>query len=432
VTPRAGTLVATEEIPELGLTIWTLSNGIRVFLKPTDFRNDEVLFSAWSPGGHSLVPDPRYIAAMTAAGVAVQGGVGQFSQIELEKKLAGKVVRVSPWIGTLQEGLSGSASPEDLETLFQLVHAYFVAPRRDSTAFQALKAQYRGYVENRSARPETAFGDTLQVIMAQHHFRARPWSLALLDEMDLNASMAVYRDRFADAGDFTFTFVGSFTLDQLKPLVLTYLGGLPSPGRRETWRDVGIAPPRGVVRQVVHQGLEPKGRTTIVFSGPFPYDGWRHSFELAALGQVLEIKLREVIREDLSGTYGVGVAAADERYPTPRYQFAISFGCDPLRLEELTQAVFTQIDSLQTFGPAQDYVTKVIEISKRQREVQLKENGFWVGGLTAAAWDSLDPRLLVRYPEMVDSLTVTAVQAAATRYLDRENHVQVILLPREP
>ncbi|MEW6752585.1 MAG: insulinase family protein [Candidatus Latescibacterota bacterium] len=429
--PQAGRITRTDEIPQIGVTIWTLSNDVRVLLKPTDFQNDRVVFTSYSPGGHSLVPDPQYVAAWTADSVVRQGGVGAFDLIDLQKKLAGKVVSVSPWIEELQEGISGSASPQDLETAFELIHAYFVAPRADTTAFRALSAQYRGSIENRSARPETAFGDTLQVTMAQHHFRARPLSLELLAEMDLETSMAVYRDRFADAGDFTFALVGNFTLEQLDPLVRTYLASLPTTGRRETWRDVGIDPPRGTVEKVVRRGVEPKSRTQIVFTGPFAYDGWRNSFELAAMAQVLEIKLREVLREDLGGTYGVGVGADGSHYPDQEYQVSIGFGSDPARVDELTHVVFQQIDSLKTVGTTEEYVAKVREISKRNREVQLKENDFWVGALTSCDWNGIDPRLLVRYPEMVDSLTVGAVQRAARQYLDEQNHVRVTLLPAE-
>ena len=214
--PEPAAIVERSEIPEIGVTQWTLANGIRVFLKPTDFKNDEVRFTSYSPGGHSLVPDENYVAAATASSVVGEGGVASFNQIELQKKLAGKVVGVSPWIGSLQEGVSGSASPEDLETMFELIYAYFTTPRQDSTTFQAYQTRIKGSIQNRSARPETAFSDTIQVTMAQYHHRARPWSMELLEEMDLATSMAIYRDRFADAGDFTFFFVGNFTLEAIE------------------------------------------------------------------------------------------------------------------------------------------------------------------------------------------------------------------------
>ena len=430
--PAPAAIVERSEIPEIGVTWWTLSNGIRVCLKPTDFKNDEILFRAYSPGGHSLVPDADYVAASTAAAVVSEGGVGPFDKIELEKKLAGKVVGVSPWIGSLREGISGSASPEDVRTMFELIYAFFTAPRQDSTAFQAYRTRMRGSIQNRSARPETAFGDTIAVTMSQYHHRGRPRSLELLDEMDLATSMAVYRDRFADAGDFSFFFVGNFTLEGMEPLVRSYLGGLPAAGREETWRDLGIDAPEGVVDKAVHRGIEPKSLSRMIFTGPFEYDGWKNNLELGAMTSVLQIKLREVLREDLGGTYGVWVGGRGSRYPDGEYRISITFGSDPDRVEELTQVIFSQIDSLKTAGTTGLYIDKVKEMRKRRREIDLKENSFWVGALESADFNGVDPRLLVRYPELVDSLTAEMVQQAARKYFNMDRYVRVVLYPEDP
>ena len=429
--PAPAAIVARSQIPEIGGTWWTLANGIRVCLKPTDFKNDEILFRAYSPGGHSLVPDADYVAASTAASVVSEGGVGPFDKIELEKKLAGKVVRVAPWISSLREGLSGSASPEDVQTLFELIYAFFTAPRPDSTAFQAYRTRMKGSIQNRSARPETAFSDTIAVTMAQYHHRARPWSLELLDEMDLAASMAVYQDRFADAGDFSFFFVGNFTLEAMEPLVCTYLGGLPATGREEAWRDVGIEAPAGVIDKAVYRGIEPKSQSRLIFTGPFEYDGWKNNLELRAMTSVLQIKLREVLREDLGGTYGVWISSSGSRYPDEEYRISITFDSDPERVEELTQVIFEQIDSLKTVGTTDLYIDKVKEMRQRQREIDLKENSFWVGSLASLDFNGVDPRRLIQYPALVDSLTAEAVQQAAQNYFNMDRYVRVVLYPEE-
>ena len=429
--PAPAAIVARSQIPEIGVTWWTLANGIRVCLKPTDFKNDAILFRAYSPGGHSLVPDADYVAASTAASVVSEGGVGPFDKIELEKKLAGKVVRVAPWISSLREGLSGSASPEDVQTLFELIYAFFTAPRPDSTAFQAYQTRMKGSIQNRSARPETAFSDTIAVTMAQYHHRARPWSLELLDEMDLAASMAVYQDRFADAGDFSFFFVGNFTLEAMEPLVCTYLGGLPATGREEAWRDVGIEAPAGVIDKAVYRGIEPKSQSRLIFTGPFEYDGWKNNLELRAMTSVLQIKLREVLREDLGGTYGVWISSSGSRYPDEEYRISITFGSDPERVEELTQVIFEQIDSLKTVGTTDLYIDKVKEMRQRQREIDLKENSFWVGSLASLDFNGVDPRRLIQYPALVDSLTAEAVQQAAQNYFNMDRYVRVVLYPEE-
>ena len=429
--PAPAAIVARSQIPELGVTWWTLANGIRVCLKPTDFKNDEILFRAYSPGGHSLVPDADYVAASTAASVVSEGGVGPFNKIELEKKLAGKVVQVAPWISSLREGLSGSASPEDVQTLFELIYAFFTAPRPDSTAFQAFQTRMKGSIQNRSARPETAFSDTIAVTMAQYHHRVRPWSLELLNEMDLATSMAVYQDRFADASDFSFFFVGNFTLEAMEPLVCTYLGGLPATGREEAWRDVGIEAPEGVIDKAVYRGIEPKSQSRLIFTGPFEYDGWKNNLELRAMTSVLQIKLREVLREDLSGTYGVWISSSSARYPDEEYRISITFGCDPERVEELTQVIFEQIDSLKTVGTTDLYIDKVKEMRQRQREIDLEENSFWVGSLASLDFNGVDPRRLIQYSTLVDSLTAEAVQQAAQTYFNMDRYVRVVLYPEK-
>ncbi len=429
--PEPAAIVERGEILEIGVIRWVLANGVRVFLKPTDFKNDEILFTSYSPGGHSLVPDQDYVAAMTASSVVGEGGVAGFNQIKLQKKMAGKVVGVSPWIGGLEEGISGSASPEDMGTMFELIYAYFTSPRQDSTAFQAYQTRVKGFIQNRSAAPGAAFVDTIQVTMAQYHFRARPWSTALLDEMDLETSMAVYQERFADAGDFTFFFVGNFTLEGIEPLVRTYLGGLPSSGRQENWKDVGIEAPQGVVEKRVYRGIEPRSQSQLIFTGPFEYDGWRNNFEFDAMTTVLQIKLREVLREDLAGTYGVRVGGSVSQFPDQEYHINLGFGCDPERVEELTRVIFTQIDSLRNFGTTDLYINKVKEMRKRKREVDLKENGFWINVLKWTDSQGIDPRLLLEYPELVDSLTSEAVQAAAKRYFNMDNYVRVVLYPED-
>ncbi|UCF40169.1 MAG: insulinase family protein, partial [Gemmatimonadota bacterium] len=426
--PTPGSVVEAQTVEELGLTVWELANGVRVILKPTDFKDDQILLDAWSPGGTSLAPDADYVAARTAPRVIERGGVGEFSLVDLEKALAGKVVSVSPFIASLYEGLWGSVSPQDAETLFQLVYLYFTAPRRDRDAYLAFRRQITEELRNRGVDPDGAFRDTIQVTLAQHHPRQRPATVELYDEMDLDKSFAFYRDRFADAGDFTFVLVGSFDPDSLRPLVETYLGSLPSTGRVESWRDLGIRYPAGVIRKTVRRGVEPRSQTSLVFTGD-----WRYSradlYALRALGSVLEIRLREVLREALGGTYSVGVSASGERLPSEQFSVGIGFGSDPARVEELVGVVFQQIDSLKAFGPTQAEVEKVQEMQRRARETALKENRFWAQVLLEHDRFGTDPRDILTYEELIEGLTPEVVRDAARRYLPTENYVWVTLYP---
>lgn len=428
--PTAGTVVSETKHAEEGVTEWNLSNGVKVILKPTDFKNDEVRFTAFSPGGSSLVPDRDYIAAETAPEILYESGAGNFDRISLDKKLSGQVVDVRPWIENLQEGLSGSASPADLETMFQLIYLQFMAPRTDENAFAAYKAQLDAYVANRSARPEAAFQDTLQVLLANHHFRSRPWSAALLNEMDLAKSYQVFKDRFADASDFTFIFVGNLNPETFKPLVEQYLGSLPSLKRNESWRDLKMDPPAGVIKKEIFKGEEAKSSTMITFTGKFDWNR-QNRYDILSLVDLMRIKLREVLREDMGGTYGVGVWAVTEQFPASAYKINITFGSDPSRVEELVAAVMAQVADLKKQPADEKYLVKIKETQRRERETSLKQNGYWVSLLKFYYSNGFDVTEVNSFNKLVENLDGTDLQKAARRYLDTRNYVQVILYPAE-
>jgi len=428
--PAPSPVVSENTIDTLGVTEWRLANGIRVVLKPTTFKNDEIRFTAFSPGGLSRVPDSNYVAGQTATGVVTNAGVGKYTRVELEKLLADKVVNVRPYISELQEGLSGRASPEDMETLFQLIYLNLTSPRIDSSAYLSYQAQMRGYLENRNAGPETALSDTLQKIVHQNHFRARPWSMNMLSEMDMQKSFQIYRNRFADTGDFTFIFVGNFAPGDIRPLVESYLGALSDLPGEEQWKDNGMRYTDKRLRIQVKKGLEPKSRVQMVFTGSFDWSR-ENRYVMNAMVEVLRIKLREVLREDLGGTYGVGIGASAAERPVQDYRINISFGCNPDRVEELTQAVMRQIDSLKTCGTTEEYLAKVKEIDRRSRETNLRENGFWLNHLEFYYDHGEDPRTIYEYDALVRSLTAEDIQNAAQRYFNEGHSVIAVLYPED-
>jgi zinc protease len=432
VEPLPGSVVEERTIEEIGVTEWTLSNGARVVIKPTDFRQEQVLFRAISPGGYSLVPDEDWVAASSAVQVVSSSGFGGFSQREITNLLADKVASVRPIIGPLEEGLIGTAAPRDLEAMFQLAYLTITEPRADETVFDLIRERMSISLANRDVSPEAAFQETVQRTMSQDHPRRRPLSIELLDEMDLEKSYLFYVDRFADVSDFTFVIVGNVQPEDVRPLAEKYLASLPGQGREETWADEGVRPPRGVITKTVNRGLEPKSLTTIVFSGEGPEaDVDTENESLSAMAEVLQTRLREVLREDLGGTYGVNVSAAYLARPTNQYSVSIVFGSDPGRVDELTGEVFREIERLKGAPPAPAEVDSVIESFRRDYELSLQENGFWLSELVNAYDRGKDPRDILGFEESLEKITPEGVRQTAARYFDLDNYVQISLLPEE-
>ena len=419
-------IVSERRDSALGSREWSFANGVRVILKPTDFKADELLLQAWSPGGFSLAPDSLLTSARFASQIVSVSGVGAFSVVELQKKLAGKAVNLSPFIGSYEQGVSGQASPKDAETLLQLAYLYFTAPRLDPDAVGAWLGNFRAALANRSANPQQAFQDTLTATLTQHHYWGRPLSVAMVDEVRPAAALDFYRQRFAHPGGFTFFLVGTFEPDSIRPLVQRYLGNLPAGGASETPRDPGIRPPAGVVERTVRKGIEPKSQTSLVFTGAARLSRLERSV-LSATATVLELRLREELREELGGTYSVGVSASAARIPRDEYRVSIAFGSDPAQADTLVRAVFAQIDTLQTAGPRPTDLTKVKETLIRSRETNLRLNAWWLGQLIGAVRDG-DPAAAPLDPVLA-AITVESLRAAARTYLDRSRFVRVTLLP---
>jgi zinc protease len=428
--PAKGRVVSETKIPELEATDWKLSNGIRVVVKPTDFKADEVSIRAFSPGGTSLVADADFVEASLATQLAVgPGGVATFDAIELGKKLAGKRAGVQFNIGNLSEGVSAGGSPRDLETILQLIYLKAVAPRRDEAAFNAVKAQYVPLLANRDKDPEQVWQDTIVITMQQNHPRAQPLTAAMLQNMRYDRAFQIYQERFADFSDFTFVIVGAVNVDSLKPQVEQWLGALPSTNRKETWKDVGLKNPAGVVEKTVRKGVEPKAQTLVLFTGESTFDP-ASRYAIRSLGELLEMKLLENLREALGGTYSVSSSGSLAKYPTPEYQFAINFGSSPDKAELLWTTVKAVIDTVKQNGATAAELQKVREQQLRTQEVSLKENSYWLGNIAARLENGEDPRGLNTYTkDYIEKLTSDQIRDAARKYLDMTRYARFVLLP---
>ena len=440
--PEGSTVVGTREFAE-DIVEWELGNGVRVALKPTDFREDQVLFQGFSPGGTSLASDEEWIPASSATVLLQGGGLGPFNTTDLRRVLTGKVASARPFISSFEEGVTGSGSPQDLETMFQLIYMTFTAPRADPEYFEVFNTRNRTSLQNRDASPAVAFNDAINRIMTQDALRSRPVTVETLDHTDLGGSLAFYQDRFEDASDFTFIFVGNIDLDVMRPLVERYLGGLPSTNRVETWRDLGERPPRGVIEEIVRKGLEPQSQTRLFFTGSIDYGDRSQRLGIAVMTSVLETRLREVLREELGGTYSVSVGSSFSWRPAGQYRLSISFGSDPERADELLAAVYEEIDRLKSSPPDEAEVNDVLEAQRRAWETNQESNSWWLSVLDGRyryLLDQSDGRYpsgdvlletLPTYGADLDALTPLRIQELARRYFDQDNRVRVTLLPEQ-
>ncbi|MBN2352667.1 MAG: insulinase family protein [Spirochaetales bacterium] len=426
--PAPGKVVKEKTIPELGVIVWTLSNGARVMLKPTDFKNDEIVMRSYAPGGESLASDADFIPAATAADLVALSGLGPFSRDELGKKLAGVQASVAPRIDDLTGGLSGSAAPKDFSTLLKLVYLYFTAAKIDPSVFQSYREKLKEAVAQRSASPGNIFSDTIQTLLSQNNPRSRPLTLADIDKLDAAASLRFFKARFADASNFNFYFVGNIDPAVLRPLVETWLGGLPSAGRKETWKDLGIRPPAGVVQKDVRMGKDPKSEEAIIFHGEFDWN-MKNVTAIAALSEAATIRLTAKIREQEGGTYSLGAFDIPQRIPRQAFLFYIEFGADPTRVAKLTGDIFAELDKFKTDGPTGEETDKAKQIILKEREVNLKTNAFWAEVLKNYAMWGEDQRDILEYAKKVRALTREDLKDAARRYLPEDSYIRVTLLP---
>jgi zinc protease len=429
VVPKAGTIVKTAT-REPGITEWELSNGVKVVLKPTDLKKDEILFQAISPGGTSLASDANYVPASTAVGLVMAGGLGKFNLVDLRKMLTGKVAGARPFISELQEGVTGSASPKDLETMFQLIYMTFTEPRLDRDAFNVQLEQAKTILANQAADPDFAFSKTFNETLYLNHLRRRPTTLETLKQYDLDKSFAFYKQRFADASDFTFIFIGDFDLPTMKPFAEKYLAALPSIRRKENWKDVGARYAKGVVEKTVQKGIEPKSEVAIVLNGPFKWDQTER-VAIRAMAAVLQDRLREAIREELGGTYSISASAGVQKLPRSEYTFSIQFGADPKRVAELLQRVYKEIEKFKTEGPTAQQAADVKSLYLRDFETSRRQNNYLLGQLAGKYQFEEDPAGVWLVGDYYARIDAKQIQQAAKTYLDMKNRVQVTLMPEK-
>ncbi len=427
---KAGKVVKEIKHPKIGVTEWILSNGVHVILKPTTFKNDEISFRAISPGGYSLADNKTLISAKLAANLERESGVGPFNAIQLQKLLTGKIVRVNPYIKELTEGLRGASVKKDLSTMFQLIYLHFTAPRFDSTAFLAYRSKISRYLKNLSADPNFVYSDSVRAALTQHNPRYKSLTEKMLVQLDLGTAEKFYHDRFADAGDFTFIFVGSFTPDTLKPFIEKYIGGLPSLNRKESWKNVTYTLPGGVVNRSLKRGMEPKSISTVIFFGPFKWT-LPNVIKAHFVSEALNIKLREQLREEKSGTYAPSVRDQFSHFPKQRYQIQIRYTCSPKRVDELNAVLFQEVDSLRQFGITPKYLDRIKKINLHEYNESIKENPYWLKRLQFAVTNDIPLEHILQIDDLIKAVTLKDVHTMAKKLLNKKRYLQYVLYPEK-
>lgn len=420
-----------KEDKQNGIEYYTLSNGANLIIKKTDFRNDQVSFFAFSKGGHSVVPDEEWINANVASGVVTRGFLGNFSKIDLDKYLEGKIVNVSPYIGEIIEGFSGESSLPDLETMFQLIYLYFTSIKPDSDSFDSYMSRLRVYLENQDVSPDFAFQKALASMLTSDHLRGKIFDKTVIPEIDLDTSYKIFKERFANLGDFTFIFSGSAGADQIVPLAEKYLAFSASSESAidadETWVDRGIRTPEGKVVKKIFMGKEELAKVALVFNGNFNWTR-ENTVLLAALTHAADVRLREVLREDEGGTYSISVYPEIDKYPVPEYRITVYFACAPERAEELKQLAVKELESLAETLP-NDITDKFANSTIQSFDKQIKENSFWNSVIMESEFDNSDLSWIDNYKEMVKNVSPEDIKKAAALYFNPNRMVELIMLP---
>ena len=422
-TPKAGKIVKTEE-GAFGSTVLTLSNGVRVVVKNTDFKADEIRMSAFSPGGTSIFGTGEALQVKMLNSVAGLGGLGNFSNVDLEKVLAGKKASISASVNGLTERVNGSCSPKDLETLMQLVYLTFTAPRMDNAAFESFKQRTKASLANQEADPSIALVDTLNKEMYGNHPMAMRVKAEMIDQIDYNRIMEMYKDRFKEAGDFTFLFVGNINLEEAKPLIETYLGGLPTINRKENFKDIKLDIQKGIRKNVFEKKMEtPKATVLNIISGNCPLN-LKNSLLMTILSQTMDMVYTETIREKEGASYGVGTVG-QINYPKDEAIFQIYFDTDPAKREKMEQIVMTELQKVAQEGPRPEHLAKVKEFLLKKHIENSKENSYWLGQLDSYYWNNTD--MNTDYETLVNELTGEDVKNFTKALLGQGNIVEITM-----
>jgi len=428
--PKPGKVVSRQEVPQIGVTKLILSNGVTVVLKPTDFKNDQIFYGAYSPGGVSLYDGSDYDVATNAAGFLGRMGLAGFSQAQLSQVLSGKMAASSVKIDLRSTTINAGASPQDLETALQLTWLQFTAPRTDTLMFRNTMNNAIAGLANRYADPNQVFADTVRYILGGRNYRAKMPDEARLQKVTLDRTLEIYRKSLADAANFTFVFVGSFNVDAIIPLLERYLGSLPATHQQQQPRVLGLHPPSGYLEKKVTGGTENKAVVSVVYTGDYQF-GPAANMQLKALSDILQIKVLQRLREAEGEVYSPQVKSGFSKYPQNRFQINVQFGCAPENAGHLVNLLQEEMAALRENGPAADDLEKFKAQYQKSLEVTLKDNSFWFTYLLNQYENNEDVLQVQQLSNTAQKLDAASLKKAAEVFLNGENMITFELLPEQ-
>jgi zinc protease len=426
---KGSPVVKTTPLPQFKAVEWTLANNAKVVYRLADYEKDNIAIRGFSPGGNSLLPVDQLASAMMMAQFIGMFGVGDFDATTLKKMLTGKIVSLNVGLSELNETVSGQAAPKDFETMLQLLYLQFEKPRFDKEAFQALKGRFAGMVAGLANNPQKILSDSLSLILTSHNPRTKLVTPALIDELSIEQMEKIYRQRIADAGDFTFLIVGNLDEATVKPLVEKYIGSLTDLPRTEKWKDNNVDGPKGkTVREIAIPMQVNKATVVVNFNKPATYDSKSNLIGDIIKG-VLTLRYTEEIREKEGGTYGVSVQGSSAHYPKAEKNLQMMFDAEPERSAKLKSIVYSEIDKIVANGPTAEDLDKVVKNLLKNREQNKLHNSYWMGALAEFYQNGINPDAPESFDKILSAITIEDVKKYAADFFKKADVVDVVFLP---
>ncbi|WP_412464617.1 M16 family metallopeptidase [Flavobacterium mekongense] len=425
---KEGAIVKKETNDKIGTTTLTLSNGAKVTYKKTDFKNDEILLEAISFGGTNMYSNEEIKKTQFANNGLTEAGFSGLTQNDIDKFMAGKIASVTPYISNVTEGFRGNTTPKDLEYAFQMLHAYFTDLNFDKAAFEGYKQKQSNFMGNMISQPGFYFQQEFYGYLNKENPR---WNGIVPTEekwaaTDYELAYKKFKERFANAADFEFFFVGNVDDAAMESFAKKYIASLPSNNTKETAKDLGYRFLKGDLKKVINKGKDPKSNVTIMYYGDAVYSS-NDAVAMTALGEVLTIKLVEELRENESGVYGVSARGSMSKIPYESYGFNISFPCGPENAEKLTASALAELDKIVKNGPEEKDVNKYKEAEALEYKKKIKENRYWLTNFTRSFMNGSNPEEILTASEKVKAVTAKEIQEVAKKYLTKDKAIGVLM-----